>query len=268
MLADPFGLALAEDSKLPSPEAPDHVLARWLRERLGRPPSWLEVLALRAGLRERDRRRVRWAWWRRLRRPQPPQREDLAAEFLRSWEGQLLLQWLGGSLVVLLGRLALPNPWEGFDGPPPGASRLNRREMLRERVARGGAVPMREQAAAVLAYGAWKLSGQPVLAPGCVPEAAEFLAAAHVAALNAMSASAVAEICTRLRAARCSDAGRRAALRELERVGAEAVRLWPGIQRRGPGAPLGIWPPNDDDGSSALPSPAPSPVFQSVPVSS
>lgn len=246
MLPDLFELAFADDSDIPAANAADHVLVHWLRQRLGRPPSWLEVLALRAGLRERARRLVRWAWWRRLRHPGPPRREDLVADFLRSWEGQMLFRLLG-SMSALLAQLALPDPWEGLDGRHPYAPRLSRRDALRERVVLGCAVPLREQATAVLAYAEWKLSGQPVVALGCIPEAAEFLAPVHAAAINAMTDTAVMGICARLRRADGGQVARRAVLRELNRAGGEALRLWPGIGRRGPEAPLGIWPPPEDD---------------------
>jgi hypothetical protein len=257
MLPGLFEFAFADDADIPAPDAADHVLVRWLRQRLGRPPSWLEVLALRAGLRERARRLVRWAWWRRLRRPGPPRHKDLVADFLRSEEGQILFRLVGG-MSALLTQLALPDPWEGFDGRHPRAQRLSRREALRERVALGCAVPVREQVAAVLAYAEWKLSGQPVLTRGFIPDAAEFLAPVHAAAANAMTNTAVMGICARLRRANGGEAGQREVLRDLDRAGGEALRLWPGIGRRGPGAPLGLWPPPEsDDGPDASPVPRP-----------
>jgi hypothetical protein len=35
-----FDFALAGGAELPPPDAPDHVLIRWLRQHLGRLPSW------------------------------------------------------------------------------------------------------------------------------------------------------------------------------------------------------------------------------------
>jgi hypothetical protein len=256
MLPDLFELAFVDDADVPALNAPDHVLVCWLRVRLGRPPSWLEVLALRAGLREKARRMARWAWWRRLRRAVPPRRENLAADFLRSWEGQYLFRMVGG-MAALLAQLALPDPWEGFDGRHPTARRLSRQEVLRERVALGHAVPVGEQAAAALAYAEWKLSGQPVMPWGYIPEMTEFLAPIHAAAINAMTGAAVMGICARLRKAAGGKAGHRAVLRELDRVGGEALRLWPDIGRRGPEAPLGIWPTENDDGRTAPLAPVP-----------
>jgi hypothetical protein len=256
MLPDIFELALGGGPGVPASDAPDHVLVRWLRQHLGRPPSWLEVLAFRAGLRESARRRVRWAWWRSLRRPEPPRREDLVTDFLRSWEGQTLFRLVGGK-AALLAQLVLPDPWEGFDGRHPTAPRLSRREALRERVARGCAVPVREQAAAVLAYAEWKLSGLPVVTRGFIPETVEFLAPVHAAAINTMTTAAVIGLVARLRQAG-GDAGRSAMLCELNHAGGQALRLFPWIGRRGPGAPLGIWPPTeDDDGHLAPPEPVP-----------
>jgi hypothetical protein len=197
MLPDLFEFAFADDADIPAPYAADHVLVRWLRQRLGRPPSWLEVLALRAGMRERARRRVQWAWWRRLRCPGSPRQEDLVIDFLESLEGQMLFRLLGG-MAALLAQLARPDPWEGFDGRHPTAPRLGRREALRERVALGCVVPVWEQAAAVLAYAEWKLSGLPVVTRGFVPEAVEFLAPIHAAAINAITAAAVMGVCARL----------------------------------------------------------------------
>jgi len=184
----------------------------------------------------------------------------LIADFLRSPEGRMLFRLLG-NMAALLAQLARPDSWEGFDGRHPTAPRLGGREALRERVALGCAVPVREQAAAVLAYAEWKLSGLPLVARGFIPEAAEFLAPVHAAAINAMTAAAVMGIGPRLRQAG-GDAGRRAVLRELDRVGGEALRLRPDIGRRSPGVPRGIWPPpQDDDGPVAPPVPAsPSPV--------
>lgn len=262
MLPDLFELAFADDADIPAFDAADHILVRWLRRHLGRSPSWLEVLALRAGLRERTRRLGRWGWWRwRWRRTALAQREDLVADFLQSEEGQILFRLLGG-MTALLAQLALADPWEGFDGRHPQSPRLSRHEVLLERMALGCSVPVREQAMAVLAYANWKLTARPVLAPGCIPEAAEFLGPVRAAAINAMTSVAVMGICARLRRAGGGEVGRRAVLRELDRVGSEALRLWPGIGLRGPGAPLGIWPPpDDDDGPDAPPassSPPPS----------
>lgn len=247
MLPDLFYLAFVDDLDIPALDAADHVLVRWLRRRLGRSPSWLEVLAFRAGLRERARRLARWAWWRRLWRPVAPRRDELIADFLRSWEGQILFGLVGG-MNALLARLALSDPWEGFDGRHPCTPRLSRRETLRERVGRGCAVPVREQAMAVLAYAEWKLSGRPVMDRGGIPEAAEFLAPAHAAAINAMTGAAAMGICARLRPAGGSEVSRRAALRELDQVGDEAMRLWPGIEGRVPDPPLDLWPPRVEDG--------------------
>ena len=263
MPTDPFAFAFADAADIPAPDAADHVLVRWLRRLLGRPPSWLEVLAFRAGLRERARRRVRCAWWRRLRLPAPPRQADLIADFLRSPEGRMLFRLLGDT-AALLSQLARPDPWEGFDGRHPTAPRLGRREALRERLALGCAVPVREQAAAVLAYAEWKLSGLPVVARGFIPEAVEFLAPAHAAAIDAMTAAAVMGIGARLRQAD-GDAGRRTVLRELDRAGGEALRLFPWIGRRGPGAPLGIWPLAHDDEDLSAPAattpPPPAPLM-------
>lgn len=258
MSPDLFQLALVDDLDIPALDAADYVLVRWLLRRLGRSPSWMEVLTFRAGLQERARRLARWAWWRRLWRSAAPRREDLIADFLRSWEGQILLRLVGG-MTALLAQLALSDPWEGFDGRHPHTPRLSRRETLRERVGRGCSVPVREQAMAVLAYAEWKFSGRPVMARGGIPEATEFLAPIHAAAINAMTGAAVMGICARLRPAGGSEVSRRAVLRELDRAGGEVLCLWPDIGRRGPGAPLGIWPPpddDDDDGPAAPQAPA------------
>jgi hypothetical protein len=265
MLPDLFQVAFADDLDVPALEATDHVLVRWLRRRLGRPPSWLEVLAFRAGLRERARRLARWTWWRRLSCPAAPRREDLIVDFLRSGEGQILFRLVGG-MTALLAQLVLSDPWAGFDGRHPYTPRLSRKETLRERVAGGCSVPMREQAMAVLTYTEWKLSGLPMMAQDGIPEAAEFLAPVHAAAINAMTAEAAMGICARLRPAGSSEVGRRAVLRELDRAGGDALRLWPDIGRRGPEAPSGIWPPpEDDDGPAVAPLPMPLPPSGFVP---
>lgn len=258
-MTEVFELTFADDADLPGPDAADHVLFRWLGRRLGRHPSWLEVLALRAGLLERARRQVRWAWWRRLWLPEPPRGEDLVGDFLGSPEGQILFGFVG-NMAALVAQLALSDPWEGFDGRHPRTPRLSRREALRDRMAYGYGVPVHEQVAAVLAYAEWKLSGLPVLTQGLIPEATEFLAPVHAAAVNAATGAAVIGICARLRHAEGSGARRRAVLRELDSAGTEALRLWPGIGQRGPGVPLGIWPPTDDDTPrAALPSSEPAP---------
>ena len=96
-----FELAFVDEADVPALHAADHVLFQWLRRRLGRPPSWVEVLELRAGLRERASRLVRWAWWRRLLRPIAPTTEDLIADFLQSPEGQVLFRLTGGMSAVL-----------------------------------------------------------------------------------------------------------------------------------------------------------------------
>ena len=131
--------------------------------------------------------------------------------------------------------------------------RLGRRDVLRERVEHGYAVPVREQVAAVLAYAEWKLSGLPVLTSGFVPEVTEFLAPVHAAAVNAMTAAAVMGVCARLSHGNCREAARRAVLRELNHTGGEALRVWPGLARREPGMPTGLWPRSEDDDSPGAP---------------
>lgn len=245
MLTKIFELAFADDADLPAANASDYALVRWLHQRLGSPPSWFEVLALRAGLRERARRLVRWAWWRRLRRAAPPSRECLVADFLRSPEGEMLLRMVGG-MTLLLAQLALTDPWYGYDGRHPRAQRQSRREVVLERMARGGAVPLREQRAAILAYADWKLAGLGDIENVFVAAAVEFLLPTHAAAINSMSVAAVMGICTRLRRPGTGDAGRPTVLRELDHAGAEALRLWPGIGRRVSGPPRGLWPVPDE----------------------
>ncbi len=252
MESEAFELAFSEAFDGLSSEAPDFVLRRWLRQRLGRAPSGFEVLALRAGLRKRAARRSRWRWWRRVRPPVPPRRRELVDDFLRSWDGQLLLRFVG-DMAALLTQLALPDPWEGYDGRHPYAPRLSRRERLREHVRRGGAVPAREQAAAVLAYGEWKLSGEPVAARGALPKCAEFLAPVHAAAINAMTGIAVMGICAQLRQTRAGEVGRRALLGDLSRTGSEAIRLWPGVERFSLEEPRGLWPPVNQAGDADMP---------------
>jgi hypothetical protein len=90
---------------------------------------------------------------------------------------------------------SFPIRFEGFDGRHPTALRRSRLEWLHERIAHGAAVPLRAQA---------------------MLEMTEFLAPARAAAINAMSPSAVLGAARRLRAARCSDAGRRVVLRKLD----------------------------------------------------
>jgi len=240
---DLLGLTPGDNTDLPLPDAPDRVLVRWLEARLGRPPTWFEVLELRFLLRGLAQRRAWWAWWRRLRPLRLPAQEDLVADFLTSVEGQLLLRALGGCMAALVVQLRLPDPFSGYDGRHPTAPRPTRLERLRERVAGGGAVPLWAQAEAVTEYATWKVTGVPVLAPSFMPEMVEFLAPAHAAALNVLSPGAAMAFAARLRAARCSEAGRRAALGELARIGTKAMGLWPEVARRSPVSPLGLWPP-------------------------
>jgi hypothetical protein len=259
IIFDLLGLAPGDDADLPPPDAPDRVLVRWLEARLGRPPAWFEVLELRSLLRALARRRTWWAWWRRLRPLRLPAREDLVADFLASVEGKLLLRALGGSMAALVAQLLLPNPFGGYDGRHPTASRPTRLERLRDRVAGGGAVPFWAQGEAATAYAMWKVTGVPVLAPGFMPEMVEFLAPAHAAALNVLSPGAAMTFAARLRAARCSEAGRRAAFGELARIGTEAMDLWPNVARRSATPPLGLWPPAGPEDGAAPPVPTPAP---------
>jgi hypothetical protein len=182
-----------------------------------------------------------------LPRPRRPRRKDLVADFLGSWDGQLLLRLLGGSMTALLARLAMPNPWEGFDGCLPRNMPVSRQEALRERVAMGAPVPERERIRAVLAYADWKLTGEPKMPSGYVPETVEFLAPAHAAAINAMTSAAVVGFCARLRVARFSEVKRRALFGELASAGTEAMRRWPGIERRTSAPSLGFWPPAESE---------------------
>jgi hypothetical protein len=89
-----------------------------------------------------------------------------------------------------------------------------------------------------------------------IPEAAEFLAPVHGAAINAMTgAGCYGHLCPA--AARWGQRSR-SPCGSSDRAGGEVLRLWPDIGRRGPGMPLGIWPPpEDDDGPAAPPAPAP-----------
>ncbi|APT57022.1 hypothetical protein RGI145_07885 [Roseomonas gilardii] len=254
-----LGLAPGDDAESPPPDAPDRVLVQWLEARLGRLPVWFEVLELRSLLRALVRRWAWWAWWRRFRPLRLPAREDLVADFLALAEGQLLLRALGGSMAALVAQLRLPDPFAGYDGRHPTASRPTRLERLRERVAGGGAVPLWAQAEAATAYATWKVTGVPVLAPGLMPERVDFLAPAHAAALNVLSPGAAMAFAARLRAARCSEAGRRAALGELARIGTEAMELWPDVARRSATPPLGLWPPAapEDGAPPRVAAPAP-----------
>jgi hypothetical protein len=242
MIHELLGLAPGDDKDLPPDDAPDRALVRWLRSRLGRRPTWFEVLEFRFLLRALARHKLRWAWLRLLRPIRLPSREDLVADFLSSAEGQLLLRAVGGSIATLVTRLERPDPFEGFDGTHPTATRPIRLERLRERIAYGALVPLWAQAGAVTAYASWKMTGVPVLAPGLMPEMVEFLAPIHAAAVNVMAPSAVMEFAHRLRAARCSDSGRRVVLAELFRIGTEAMTLWPGISNASEASPLGSWP--------------------------
>jgi hypothetical protein len=81
-----------------------------------------------------------------------------------------------------------------------------------------------------------------------IPEAAQFLGPTHVAAINAMSEAAVAGHCLRLRHAGRSPIERAVILKELDHIGAEARRLWPGVDGPVAGPPRGLWPVLDDPG--------------------
>jgi hypothetical protein len=207
-------------------------------------------------LRAWARRRPRWAWWRRLHPLRLPGQDELVADFLSSPEGQLLLRALGGNMAVLEAQLRLPDPFDGYDGRHPTASRPTRMERLRERIAEGGTVPLWVQADAVTAYARWKATGVPVLTPGSIPEMVEFLAPAHAAALNVLSPGAAMEFATRLRAAHCSDAGRRAVFRELTQIGMMAMELWPEASQHSSAPPRGLWPPASADDDGPTPPPA------------
>lgn len=67
-------------------------------------------------------------------------------------------------------------------------------------------------AATVLAYAEWKLSGQPEMARGLIPNAVEFVTPLHAAAINAMTGAAVMGISAWLRRGGGAEAGRRAVL--------------------------------------------------------
>lgn len=257
MIFELLGLAPEADKELPPENAPDLALARWLEARLGRRPTWIEILELRFLIRHHARRRARWAWWRRLRPLRLPDRTDLVADFLGSSEGELLFRALGGCMEALVARLMLPDPFEGYDGRHPTTPRPSRLDRLRERVAHGGTMPLRAQAAAVIAYASWKLTGVPVLEPGYLPDMVEFLAPVHAAAVNAMSPAAAKEFAARLRAARCSDPGRRAVLMELSRIGTEAIALWPEVAPISNAPPLGLWPVPDAGDSEKQAGPIP-----------
>jgi hypothetical protein len=246
MTDDVFHLAFG-DSDVPLLDAPDYVLARWLERRLGRPPTGMEVLALRAGLLERARRRSTLGWLRRWRRPRPPREEKLVADFLGSAEGQLLMRLVEGGVAALVACLSRPDPWAPYSARHPRLHGFDRQQALRERISREGRVPVREQTRAALAYIDWKLTGLPSVSPGLVPSDTEFLAPSLAAAVNACSLPAVLDFSNRLRAAGCSDAARQAVLRDMHFIGREAMRHWPRIEWRSPGPPAGCWPLPEED---------------------
>jgi hypothetical protein len=122
-------------------------------------------------------------------------------------------------------------------------------ERARERISRGGSVPTWLQLAAVVTYAEWKLFGVPELEPGFIPEEVAYLPPHRAAAINALSPAAVAEIVGRVRDPRYGGTDVKLIFSELDFVGKQAIVLWPGIQRRGPDAPRGLWParPNNED---------------------
>ena len=96
--------------------------------------------------------------------------------------------------------------------------------------------------------------------PTRLPEATEFLTTVQVAAINAMTSATVMCICSRIQRVAGGEVGRRTVLGELEHIGVDVLRLWPGIGRLEPESPLGIWPlPPDADNGPAKPS-APAPL--------
>lgn len=261
MICELLGLPPSGEKDLPSVHAPDWVLVGWLTKRLGRSPSWFDVLELRSLLRAWARRKSRWAWWRRLRPLRLPSQRDLVADFLSSLEGQLLFVALGSGMAELIAKLKLSNPFEGYDGRHPTMARPTRLERLRECVAYGGSVPLRVQAEAVAVYARWKVSGLPVVEPDFLPEMVEFLSPIHAAAINAISPLAAMEFASRLRAARCRDAGRRAILNELNLIGREAAAFWPELTRASIAPPLSLWPVMDAEKHDASAPVAPAPQF-------
>jgi len=241
-----YSIALADIVDLPAHDAKEVILLRWLREWLGRSPSWYEYLEFRSGLEERRRRQPWWAWWRRMREPRRPTRGDLITNFLSDWDGQYLLRSIGGSLKELQKLLAGPDPFYGYDGRHPYGQRQTQMERARERISRGGSVPTWLQLEAVLAYAEWKLDGAPVLERGFIPELVWYLSPRRAAAINALSPAAVAQILGRLTDPRFGRIEVKSIFSELDFVGARAMVLWPGIQRRGPEAPRGVWPTRSD----------------------
>lgn len=233
-------ISYADD--LPSACAPDHVLSAWLIGRLGRQPTYLEILEFRLLVKEVERRKVKkgWvSWWRRMRPIRRPSRDDVVAHFLASEEGQILFRILGG-MAELMTQLTLPDPFLGYDGRHPTAPRLSYRERQLERINAGLPVSERYQALGIEAYAKWKLTGLPICESGFIPEDATFISKTQAAAINAMTPEAVYELIGRLGTARQS--GYNSILHELERIGDDAKRRWPGIDRRAPGMPLGLWP--------------------------
>jgi hypothetical protein len=101
-------------------------------------------------------------------------------------------------------------------------------------------------------YAEWKLAGLPILTRGLILEATEFLAPNRAAAINVMTSAAAIGLCARLQGTDGGEPRRRAVLGDLDRLGNEAIRRWPGIERLSPGTPLGLWPlPEHNDGPDA-----------------
>jgi hypothetical protein len=139
-------------------------------------------------------------------------------------------------------------------------------ERAQERIKRGGSVPQWLQLEAVVTYAQWKLWGVPVVERGLIPEEVWYLPPHRAAAINALSPSAVSDILARLRDVRYGRSELKLILSDMDFVGTRAMSLWPGIQRRVPDAPRGLWPvsPRDEDGGGGEIEPrlVPPPAFR------
>ncbi len=244
---------MTDDDDLPPEGLPFGELLTWIAARLGRRPTMEEVAAVRFAQQARRERRERRA--RHVTRYRWPQRAGGDVPSARHMVRGILAGpemmpfWSAMALMVgtLPGFSAWDRTYDEWVTRPQVVFRMA--EVVRSAPVDPVFAPSpRIEAAAVMAYAAWKLDPS---AESVMPPEVDGVDRDRrlVAAVNTLSPEAVRRWARELQLA-TEDGERRRLLLDLRRLGAEALKNWPGARRFLSGPPQGLL---------AEPEPAPAP---------
>lgn len=253
-----------DDDDLPPDNLTYVELLTWLTARLGRKPTLEDVAALRWAQEQRRIRKVRRARLAAARYRWPrgggdvPSARLMVRDILCGPEMVAFWAAAGWLLNSLPGFIAANRAHDEWITRPSTVLRLTEAAAALPAGAVFAPTPNAE-AEALLSYLDWKLTGAPVLESGFVPAAVAGLDRRLAAAANAVSPDVAKRMRAALGAAR-DDGARRALLREYRQVGEGAAEQWPGVDRREPGAPLGLLVEPEPETEPAAPGEADGPL--------